>query len=157
MILTDDENIAKAAKHLSTQSKIPHPWEFDHDSIGYNYRMPNINAALGCAQIEQLNFFVEKKRWLARQYAEFFDSLDIHFFSEPENCYSNYWLNSLICRDIEERELLLKYTNENKVMTRPIWKLMTELPMFKNCQHGDLSNSYWFADRVVNIPSSVVL
>jgi len=157
MILTNDEMVAQTAKHLSTQAKIPHPWEFDHDSIGYNYRMPNVNAALGCAQIEKLDFFVERKRWLASQYAFFFESMDIQFFNEPENCYSNYWLNALIFKDFNEREVFLKFTNENKIMTRPIWKLMSELPMFHNSQKGDLSNSYWLADRVVNIPSSVVL
>jgi dTDP-4-amino-4,6-dideoxygalactose transaminase len=157
MILTNDDEIAKTAKHLSTQAKIPHPWEFNHDSIGYNYRMPNINAALGCAQIENLDFFVEKKRWLADIYFSFFNSVGMQFFREPENCFSNYWLNVVICEDKYQREQFLKYTNDNKVMTRPIWKLMNELPMFQNCQMGDLSNSYWLADRVVNIPSSVVL
>lgn len=157
MILTNDEEIGKTAKHLSTQAKISHPWEFEHDSIGYNYRMPNINAALGCAQMEKLDFFIEKKRWLADQYFEFFNSLGIKFFLEPDHCHSNYWLNAIICNDLQERVEFLKFTNENKVMTRPIWKLMTELPMFHNCLKGDLSNAYWLADRVVNIPSSVVL
>jgi perosamine synthetase len=157
MILTNDEEIGKTAKHLSTQAKISHPWEFEHDSIGYNYRMPNINAAIGCAQMEKLDFFVEKKRWLAGQYFEFFNSLGIQFFLEPDHCHSNYWLNAIICKNLQEREEFLKFTNENKVMTRPIWKLMTELPMFHNCPKGDLANAYWLADRVVNIPSSVVL
>jgi len=157
MILTNDEEIGKTAKHLSTQAKISHPWEFEHDSIGYNYRMPNINAAIGCAQMEKLDFFVEKKRWLADHYFEFFNSLGIQFFLEPDHCHSNYWLNAIICNNLKEREEFLKFTNDNKVMTRPIWKLMTELPMFHNCLKGDLSNAYWLADRVVNIPSSVVL
>ncbi len=157
MILTKDEELAKTAKHLSTQAKIPHPWEFEHDSIGYNFRMPNINAAIGCAQIENINFFVERKRWLAEQYFKFFNTIGIQFFREPDNCYSNYWLNAIILNSLQEREEFLKYSNQKKVMTRPIWKLMTELPMFKDCQKGDLSNAYWLADRVVNIPSSVVL
>ena len=157
MILTNDEEIGKTAKHLSTQAKISHPWEFEHDNIGYNYRMPNINAAIGCAQMEKLDFFIKKKRWLAGQYFEFFNSLGIQFFLEPGHCHSNYWLNAIICNNLKEREEFLKFTNDNKVMTRPIWKLMTELPMFHNCPKGDLSNAYWLADRVVNIPSSVVL
>lgn len=157
MILTNNEQIGRTAKHLSTQAKIQHPWEFDHDRIGYNYRMPNLNAAIGCAQMENIDFFIEKKRWLAEQYRIFFDSMDIQFFHEPEYCYSNYWLNVLICEDILEREQFLKFTNKKSVMTRPIWRLMTELPMFKECQKDDLSNAYWLADRVVNIPSSVIL
>ena len=157
IILTNDLGIGATAKHLSTQAKVPHPWEFNHDSIGYNYRMPNINAALGCAQMEQLDLFVEKKRWLADQYYSFFNSMGMNFFRESKDCFSNYWLNALICDNIQEREAFLKFTNNNKVMTRPVWKLMTELPMFQDCQKGDLSNSHWLADRIVNIPSSVVL
>ncbi len=156
IILTDNDVIGKRAKHLSTQAKVPHPWEFNHDCIGYNYRMPNINAALGCAQMEKLDFFIMKKRWLADQYNDFFSTCGIQFFKEPENCFSNYWLNAIILSDIKERDAFLKFTNDNKVMTRPIWKLMTELPMFQNSQKGNLSNAFWFADRVVNIPSSVV-
>ena len=157
MILTNDENIGMRAKHLSTQAKIPHQWEFNHDSIGYNFRMPNINAALGCAQLEKLDFFIEKKRWLASQYNEFFTSYGMQFFKEPLNCSSNYWLNAIICLDSKERDEFLKYTNDNNVMTRPIWKLMTELPMFQNCERGNLSNAQWFADRVVNLPSSAIV
>lgn len=156
MILTNDDAIGIKAKHLSTQAKVPHKWEFNHDSIGYNYRMPNINAALGCAQMENIDLFVEKKRLLAKQYSVFFNRIGIKFFSEPKNCHSNYWLNAIICRDLNERDQFLNYTNENKVMTRPIWRLMTELPMFQHCLRGDLTNSYWLADRVVNIPSSVI-
>lgn len=157
MIITNDEELGRMAKHLSTQAKVPHPWEFYHDQIGYNYRLPNINAALGCAQMENLKMFVDKKRWLADQYSVFFESLGMQFFKEPSHCKSNYWLNALICDNLKQRDELLTYTNKNKIMTRPIWKLMTELPMFKNCQKADLTNSYWFAERVVNIPSSVVL
>lgn len=157
IIITDDEEIGKRAKHLSTQAKVNHPWEFNHDSVGYNYRMPNINAALGCAQMEKIDFFIEKKRWLADRYNDFFTSCGIQFFKEPENCFSNYWLNAIICSDIDERNAFLKYTNENRVMTRPIWKLMNKLPMFMNCQNGDLSNALWFEERVVNLPSSVKL
>lgn len=157
MIITNDEELGAKAKHLSTQAKVPHPWEFYHDYIGYNYRMPNINAALGCAQVENLDLFVEKKRWLAEQYSLFFEKIGMHFFKEPANCKSNYWLNAIICENLEQRDSLLKFTNENKVMTRPIWRLMNELPMFQNCIKSDLTNSKWFADRVINIPSSVVL
>jgi aminotransferase in exopolysaccharide biosynthesis len=157
MILTNNDKIGIQAKHLSTQAKIPHQWEFKHDSIGYNYRMPNINAALGCAQMENLELFIKKKRKLANQYAVFFKDIGMKFFKEPKDCCSNYWLNAIICEDLKEREQFLKYTNENKVMTRPIWCLMTELPMFKDSQKGELSTSYWLADRVVNIPSSVII
>lgn len=158
MMLFNDEELGALAKHLTTQAKIPHRWEFRHDHIGYNYRMPNINAALGCAQLENLDKFVESKRQVAAEYAEFFKNIDdIDFFTEPENCYSNYWLNAVILRDKEAQQEFLQQTNDNGVMTRPIWELMNRLPMFENCENDGLKNTIWFADRVVNIPSSVRL
>lgn len=156
MLLFNDEELGKYAKHLTTQAKVPHRWEFIHDHIGYNYRMPNINAALGCAQMEHLEEFVLNKRETAQQYAEFFKNIDdIDFFTEPENCRSNYWLNVVILKDKITQQEFLQYTNDHGVMTRPIWELMTRLPMFEHCQHDSLENTIWLADRVVNIPSSV--
>lgn len=158
MMLFNDEELGAFAKHLTTQAKIPHRWEFRHDHIGYNYRMPNINAALGCAQLENLDKFVESKRQVAAEYAEFFKNIDdIEFFTEPEKCYSNYWLNVVILKDKEAQLEFLQQTNDNGVMTRPIWELMNRLPMFEKCENDGLKNTIWFADRVVNIPSSVRL
>jgi aminotransferase in exopolysaccharide biosynthesis len=157
MILTDDEELAKMAKHLTTQAKVPHPYQFVHDHIGYNYRLTNINAALGCAQMESLDYLLGLKRMLAERYKEFFKNSEFQFFEEPENCKSNYWLNAIITKDKAQRDELLQFTNHNGVMTRPIWELMNRLPMFSNCQTDRLENSIWFADRVVNIPSSAIV
>lgn len=158
MLLFQDEELGALAKHLTTQAKIPHRWEFRHDHIGYNYRMPNINAALGCAQLEHLDDYIADKRMTAVAYAEFFKNIDdIQFFTEPENCFSNYWLNAVILKDHEAQQAFLQYTNDHGVMTRPIWELMSRLPMFEHCQHDKLENTIYFADRVVNIPSSVRL
>lgn len=156
MLLFMDEELAALAKHLTTQAKVPHRWEFKHDQIGYNYRMPNINAALGCAQLERLDEFIANKRETATRYADYFKGKEsIEFFTEPENCFSNYWLNVVILPDYECQQRFLQETNDNGVMTRPIWELMNRLPMFEHCQHDSLENTIWFADRVVNIPSSV--
>ena len=156
MLLFNDEELGQFAKHLTTQAKVPHRWEFVHDHIGYNYRMPNINAALGCAQMEHLEEFVLNKRETATQYAEFFKNMDdIEFFVESEDCRSNYWLNAVILKDKQAQLEFLQQTNDNGVMTRPIWELMNRLPMFEHCQNDGLENSIWLADRVVNIPSSV--
>ncbi len=158
MLLFMDEELGALAKHLTTQAKVPHRWEFKHDCIGYNYRMPNINAALGCAQLEHLDEFIADKRETAKAYGEFFKNMDgIEFFTEPKNCFSNYWLNAVILPDHEKQMEFLQETNDNGVMTRPIWELMNRMPMFEHCQHDHLTNTIWFADRVVNIPSSVRL
>ena len=156
MLLFNDEELGKLAKHITTQAKVPHRWEFRHDHIGYNYRMPNINAALGCAQMEHLEEYVLNKRETAKQYAEFFKNIgDIDFFVEPADSRSNYWLNVVILKDKDAQLQFLQETNDNGVMTRPIWELMNRLPMFEHCEHDSLENTIWFADRVVNIPSSV--
>lgn len=155
VIITNTKEYAKLAKHLSTQAKVPHPWDFVHDMIGYNYRMPNINAALACAQIEQLDLFLQAKREQARQYAAFFASTDYAFIYQPKKAISNYWLNAILMKSKQERDDFLAYTNKSGVMTRPCWRLMPELEMFKNSLKADLSQAYWFADRLVNIPSSV--
>jgi perosamine synthetase len=154
-LVTNDDELAKKAKHLTTQAKVPHKWEFVHDEIGYNYRMPNLNAALACAQLEQLAPFVENKRELAEKYKRFFATEGTFFIDEPENSKANYWLNAVVLNDLEERNAFLEYTNSNGVMTRPVWELMYRLPMFKDCQKDEMVNSSWLADRIVNIPSSV--
>ena len=156
MMLFNDEELGAYAKHITTQAKIPHRWEFRHDHIGYNYRMPNINAALGCAQLEHIEEYVASKRETAKAYDEFFKDIpEIEFFTEPQDTRSNYWLNVIILKDKEAQLNFLEYTNDNGVMTRPIWELMNRLPMFENCENDGLKNTIWFADRVVNIPSSV--
>ena len=156
MMLFNDGELAAKAKHLTTQAKVPHRWEFRHDHIGYNYRMPNINAALGCAQLENIDKFIESKRQVAAEYTELFKNVDgIDFFTEPENTFSNYWLNAVILKDKAAQQAFLQQTNDNGVMTRPIWELMNRLPMFEHCENDGLENTIWFADRVVNIPSSV--
>jgi aminotransferase in exopolysaccharide biosynthesis len=142
-IVTNDEKLAKKVKHITTQAKIPHKWEFGHDEIGYNYRMPNLNAAMACAQLEMLDLFVENKRCLALEYQDYFKESGIVFKGEIEGTKANYWLNAI------------QLPNDNGVMTRPIWNLMTELEMFKNCEHDELVNSHFLKDRIVNIPSSV--
>ena len=156
MLLFMDEELGAYAKHITTQAKIPHRWEFRHDHIGFNYRMPNINAALGCAQLEHLDEYIADKRATAAAYAEYFKSVEgIEFFVEPENAFSNYWLNVVILPDHEKQLEFLQETNDNGVMTRPIWELMNRLPMFEKCENDGLKNTIFFADRVVNIPSSV--
>lgn len=158
MMLFQDEELGRLAKHITTQAKVPHRWEFRHDQIGYNYRMPNINAALGCAQLENLDRYIADKRQTAAAYAEYFQHVeDIDFFMEPENCFSNYWLNVALLQDKVSQQRFLQETNDNGVMTRPIWELMNRLPMFELCEHDELDNTIYFADRVVNIPSSVRL
>ncbi len=157
MILTNDKKLAKLAKHLTTQAKVPHKWEYVHDFIGYNYRLPNINAALGVAQLEQLPKFIENKRTLANKYKSFFEDNDIKFISEPKNSKSNYWLNAVLLKNRDERDKFLKFTNENGIMTRPVWELMNKLEMFKNCQVENIENAKWLADRIVNVPSSVIV
>lgn len=153
-IITDDQEIAVKAKHLSTTAKKHHEWEFFHDQVAYNYRLPNLNAALACAQLEQLNVILDNKRNLADAYKFFFSNREEQFFSEEEGCKANYWLNTILMKNREERDEFLKFSNQHLVMARPAWRLMNELPMFKNCMRGDLSNSKMFEERVVNIPSS---
>lgn len=165
MLLFNEENVALAdrAKHLTTQAKVPHRWEFRHDAVGYNYRMPNINAALGCAQLETLPRFLASKRAVAAAYEAYFSRADvreatgIEFVREPEGTRSNYWLNAIILPSHEAQLEFLTQTNDNGVMTRPIWELMNRLPMFSGAECGDLSTSEWLAERVVNLPSSVRL
>jgi aminotransferase in exopolysaccharide biosynthesis len=156
MVLTG-EALGIRAKHLTTTAKQPHPYEFMHDEVGYNYRLPNLNAALGCAQLEQLEDFVAAKRALAARYEALLTRGPLRFVREPEGCRSNYWLVAAICEDRAQRDALLAQTNEAGVMTRPIWRLMNRLPEFANCRAGELSTAQWLEARVVNLPSSALL
>jgi len=155
VIVTDDEALAKRAKHLTTTAKVPHKWEYEHDEMGYNYRMPNLNAALLVAQLENLESFLADKRALAKEYREFFKSIDaISFIEEPEDSKSNYWLNVI---SVEKRDETLKVLNENGIMSRPVWKLLSELEIYKECQSDELVNSRYLESRLINIPSGVRL
>jgi len=155
MIVTDDEEFSKKAKHITTTAKVPHKWEYIHDEVGYNYRLTNVSAAIGVAQMEYLEKVIENKRETAKLYNEFFDKTGIKFFNEPENSKSNYWLNVIMLKDRNERDSFLDFSNSNGVMTRPIWRLMNKLEMYKDCQCGNLDNAKFLEDRVVNIPSSM--
>jgi len=156
MVLCDDIEVGQHTRHVTTTAKVPHAFEFFHDEAGFNYRLPNINAALGCAQMEGLSEALSNKRLLAKQYQAFFNGSDYQFVVEPSYAQSNYWLNAIICPDVDSRNALLKQTNEQKVMTRPIWQLMHRLPMFKNAMRGDLSVSEWLEAHLVNLPSTPV-
>jgi perosamine synthetase len=157
-IVTDDEELAKWAKHVTTTAKVPHSWEYVHNELGYNYRLPNLNAALACAQLEQLKPFVENKRSLAQAYADLFACLsDVEFITEPDGTRSNYWLNAVKFKSKAERDEFLKLSNEAGLMTRPIWQLMHRLPMYEDCPKGDLTNAIALEGVVVNVPSSVAV
>ncbi len=156
-IITNNEALAKKAKHLTTTAKVPHKWKYTHNMIGYNYRMPNLNAALLTSQLENLKTFLSSKRSIAMTYKEFFKDKPYSFVEEPTNSQSNYWLNAIILQDKEERDLFLHETNSKGVTTRPIWTLMNKLNMFQGFQCGELSNAEWLEQRVVNIPSSVLI
>ena len=157
MIVTNDKKLAKKVKHLTTTAKIPHQWEYSHDEIGYNYRMPNLNASLLVAQLEQLDLFLKAKKELANKYSKFFNKQNnIKFIQQPKNTNSNYWLLSIVLKNKKQRDIFLKETNNNGVMTRPIWTLMSNLNIFKDCQSDNLKNAKWLEKRVVNIPSSVI-
>lgn len=155
MIITNDDTLGPLAKHITTTAKKPHPWKFEHDMVGFNYRMPNVNAALGCAQMEKLSDILENKRNTAHAYRDYFSQVaEIEYIPEPSDTISNYWLNVILLKDLEEREAFLKQSNESKAMTRPAWILMNELKMFKGSLSSDISISREIADRLVNIPSS---
>ena len=155
MIITDDRKLALKAKHMSTTAKVPHKWEFIHDQVGYNYRLPNVNAAIGCAQMENLTGYLKNKRELAGIYSAFFNKIGIEFINEPEMCRSNYWLNSIIVKNRRERDEYLAYLNSQGIMARPAWRLLSQLRMYRNCHRTELNNAEWLEDRIINIPSSV--
>lgn len=154
MILCQDRKDGQRAKHITTTAKVPHAYEFYHDEVGFNYRLPNLNAALGCAQMECLNERLSSKRRLAERYEEFFEGSEYEFLKEPSYAESNYWLNAIICKDLDARNRVLKETNRSGVMTRPVWTLMHRLPMFKLALRGSLVTSEWAEQRLINLPSS---
>ena len=156
-IITDDKLLAKKAKHLTTTAKIPHKWDYTHDMVGFNYRMPNLNAALLVAQLEKIDLFLESKQKIAMEYRGFFRNTKYHFFEAPAFSKSNYWLNAIIFNDKMQRDLFLQELNSKGLSARPIWTLMNKLSMFEDCECGELSNAEWLVDRVVNIPSSMVI
>lgn len=155
-IMTNDAELAKRAKHLTTTAKVPHRWRFEHDAIGFNFRLPNLNAALGCAQLEQLDAFVAFKRELVRRYNEAFAKAGIPVVAERQGTFSNYWLCALLLKDRAERDACLEATNEAGVMTRPIWEPLHTLPMFSSAPRGHLELTQGIADRLINIPSGVL-
>ena len=158
IIVTNDERLGKLAKHLTTQAKVPHRWEFNHDQTGYNYRLPNLNAALACAQMEQLDGFIANKRDLASRYQTFFrDYADVQFVLQPTHSESNFWLNAILLTDRAERDAFLTYTNDHGIMTRPAWTLLSSLPMLRHCLTDGGTNAQRIEDRLINIPSSVRL
>jgi aminotransferase in exopolysaccharide biosynthesis len=155
MVLTDDPVLAARAKHLTTTAKVPHPYEFVHDEVGYNYRMPNLNAALGCAQMEKLEAMLAVKSDVANAYREFFAGQPMRFVHARDGTTPNYWLNAIVVADEAQRDSLLGYCNARDVMARPVWRLMSRLAMFEACQRDSLENSLWLEARIVNLPSSV--
>lgn len=157
MVLCSSNESGQKVKHITTTAKVPHPYEFYHDEAGFNYRLPNLNAALGCAQMEQLNSYLSSKRQLAMSYEAFFKSSSYEFVTEPEYGRSNYWLNAILCPDEASRTQLLEETNKLGVMTRPVWKLMHRLPMYKDAFRGDLSNSEYIEAHLINLPSSPII
>ena len=154
MIITDNEEFAEKAKHITTTGKLPHKWDYVHDIVAFNYRLTNVNAALGVAQMEYIEKIIENKRKTASFYKDFFINRDIKFFTEPAKSKANYWLNTIQLNDRNERDAFLGFTNSNGVVTRPVWRLMNKLKMYKNFQAGNLENAEWLEDRIVNIPSS---
>ncbi|CAH8242036.1 LegC family aminotransferase [Vibrio aestuarianus] len=156
IVLCKTQELGMRTKHVTTTAKVPHPYEFFHDEPGFNYRMPNLNAALGCAQMEVIEQYLKQKRLLAESYKHFFNGTDFKFISEPEYAQSNYWLNAIICPDVESREQILNETNNAGVMTRPIWQLLHRLPMFKGALRGDLSYSEFIEARLINLPSTPI-
>lgn len=153
IILTKNNELAQKAKHITTTAKIPHKWEYVHDMVAYNFRMTNVTAALGVAQMEKLDEFLENKRKTAEQYDNFFANSEFKFIKSPLNATPNNWLNTIQVSNKIVRDEFLEKTNNKGVMTRPVWQLMNKLQMFKNCFKGNLENSEWLSERLVNIPS----
>lgn len=154
-IVTNDIELGLKAKHLTTTAKVPHPYEYVHDEIGYNFRMPNLNAALACAQLEQIDFFIQNKRKLSIEYDTFFKSKGINFRKELPNTKANYWLMCLELENKKDRDSFLKETNDKNIMTRPIWQLIFKSPLYSSFQRDSQKNAIYLEDRIVNIPSSV--
>ncbi|BHH82675.1 LegC family aminotransferase [Desulforhopalus sp. 52FAK] len=156
MVLTNDEELARQAKHITTTAKLPHRWSFDHDAIGFNYRLPNLNAALGVAQMECLPSYISNKRYVAKQYQAWGEEYGVRFVKEPVDTKANYWLNAVITKDKQQKEAMLEVTNDNGIMSRPAWTPMHKLAMNQECQKGEMENTEWLFDRLVNVPSSVL-
>ena len=154
MLLTNDKTLAVKAKHITTTAKVPHKWDFDHDEVGFNYRLPNLNAALGLAQMELLPKILEEKRMIAKIYQDWGKENGMRFIKEPSCTKSNYWLNAILLKNKQQRDEFLEITNKNGIMTRPIWRPINQLKMYKDCQMTDLKNSRFLEERVVNVPSS---
>jgi len=154
MILTNSKELAIRAKHLTTTAKIAHRWNFEHDDIGYNYRLPNLNAALGVAQMEELPERLASKRIIAQHYQKWGDDYGLQFMREPYETRSNYWLNVALTQDQQQRDIMLEVTNKHDIMTRPTWSPMHKLRMNNGCQRDELINTLWIHERVVNVPSS---
>jgi perosamine synthetase len=157
IILTANAQLASQIRHLTTQAKIPHPWHFEHDQIGYNYRMPNINAAIGLAQLETIQPLLQSKRKIAKAYSDFFSGKETRFIEEPELSHSNYWLNAVLFKNQTERDKFLEYANDMQVQARPPWRPVHGLPMFKNFQKDELKVTQAMADRIANLPSSPII
>ena len=157
MVLTDNEKIAEKARHLSTQAKTVKKWKFDHDQIGFNYRMPNLNAAIGVAQMKQLPKFLSAKRKLSKKYFDWGQKNNYKFVQESKDCKANYWLNVLLTRNLTERNQFLEATNKKKIMTRPAWSPMHTLKMYEKNPKGDLKNTNWLYERLVTVPSGVTV
>lgn len=159
-ILTNNTALAGHAKHLTTTAKIPHPWKYQHDAIGYNYRLPNLNAALGCAQLEKLSGILLSKRKLLQSYRTAFAPVEgLKLFSEPEHCHSNYWLQTILLNleTRDQKEEILKVTNDAGIKTRPAWELLHTLPPFRSAARMNLSGAILISERLINLPSSVCL
>lgn len=155
MLLFKDKKQANFAKHLSSTARIPNTEKFVHDEVAFNFRMPNLNAALGLAQFENIENYLSKKRNLASEYRNLFKGSDYLFVDEVESNKSNFWLNTIICENKKERDKLIKFSNDYDIATRPGWELMSDLPMFSDSIQDNLVNSRWIQDRLVNLPSSV--
>jgi len=155
MLLTNDKSLAEKAKHITTTAKIMDKWAFEHDEVGFNYRLPNLNAALGLAQMESLPKILKVKRVVAERYQEWGENNGIQFIKEPEHTKANYWLNTVITENITQRDAMLEQTNNNGVMTRPVWTPMHQLPMYQNCLRTEMLNTEWLFQRLINVPSSI--
>ncbi len=157
IIVTNDKEYAQKVRYLTTTAKKTHPYLYEHTEVGFNYRLPNINAALACAQLEQLDSFIENKRKTAKMYQDFFKMNGWQYICEPAECRSNYWLQAILLSGKDQRDIFLEETNNAGIMTRPVWKMLNELQMYKHCQTDSLKNARFFADRLINLPSSVRL
>lgn len=155
VILTNNEEKAILAKHITTTAKLQHKWNFDHDMPAYNFRMPNLNAALGLSQFKKLSFLLQQKRLIAKRYKEWGDENGYYFMQERPETTSNYWLNTLIVEDKKERDMILEETNQALVMTRPAWTPMHRLPFNTSFQRDEMTNTDWLFDRIINVPSGV--